>query len=106
MLEEKQDGADFAPPPPPRKIGLNVKKKTLYVCFVDFKNAFHTVLHNILWNKLITCAIECKFLNLIKSLYSKVKSCVRSNSGLTDLFVYKRGLRQGCLLSALLFALF
>ena len=39
-------------------------------------------------------------------MYSKVKSCVRSNEGLTDFFHYKKGLRQGCLLSPLLFALF
>ena len=39
-------------------------------------------------------------------MYSKVKSCVRSNNGLTELFLFKRGLRQGFLLSPLLFALF
>ena len=37
---------------------------------------------------------------------SKVKSCVRSNEGLTEFFPYNKGLRQGCLLSHLLFALF
>ena len=39
-------------------------------------------------------------------MYAKVKSCVRSDNDLTKLFAYKRGLRQGCLLSPLLFALF
>ena len=39
-------------------------------------------------------------------MYSKVKSCVRSNDGLTEFFPYNKGLRQGCLLSPLLFALF
>ena len=55
---------------------------------------------------MLNCGTEGKVLDLIKSMYSKVKSCVRSNSGLTDLSLYKRGLRQGCLLSPLLFALF
>ena len=44
-----------------------------------------------------------KFLNIIKSMYSKVKSCVRSNQGQTDFFIYKKELRQDCLLSPLLF---
>ena len=73
-----------------------MKKKTLYVCFVDLKKAFDTVSHNIPWSKLINYGIEGKFLNLIKSMYSKVKSCFRSNNGLTNLFLYKRGLLQGC----------
>ena len=83
-----------------------MKKKPLYVCFVDFKKAFDTVTHNILWSKLLGYGVEGKFLELIKSMYSKVKSCVRSDEGLTNLVLYKRGLRQGCLLSPLPFALF
>ena len=85
---------------------LNTKKKTLYVCFVDFEKAFDTVSHNILWSKLLNYGIEGKFLDLIISMYSKVKSCVRSHNGLTDLFLYKRGLRERCLLSPSRFALF
>ena len=39
-------------------------------------------------------------------MHAQVKSCVRAKSGLTDLFQYKRSVRQGCLLSPILFALF
>ena len=39
-------------------------------------------------------------------MYAQVKSCVRAKSGLTDLFQYKLGVRQGCILSPILFALF
>ena len=43
----------------------------------------------------------------IRSMYSKVKSCLKSNNGLTKLFPYTGGLRhQGCLLSPILFAMF
>ena len=39
-------------------------------------------------------------------MYTKVKSCVRSKNGLTNFLSYKRVVRQGCLLSPLLFSLY
>ena len=39
-------------------------------------------------------------------MYQKVKFCVRANNGLTNFFSCTRGVRQGCLLSPLLFSLF
>ena len=85
---------------------INKKRKKLFLCFVDFRKAFDKVEHTCLWNKLIQYKINGKFLRLIKSMYERVKSCVRSNYGLTEFFRYKKGVRQGCLLSPLLFALF
>ena len=40
------------------------------------------------------------------SLYNHVKSCVRGNDSLTDILPSNRGVRQGCLLSPVLFALY
>ena len=45
-------------------------------------------------------------MNAIKSIYSSVSSCVRVNSHKTDWFDVKCGLRQGCILSPILFNLF
>ena len=81
-------------------------KGPLYLCFVDFKKAFDSVDHKLLLNKLVTYGINGNFLKVISSLYSKVKSCVRGNDGLTDTFPCNRGVRQGCVLSPVLFALF
>ena len=39
-------------------------------------------------------------------MYQNLKSCVRANNGLRNFFSYTRGVRQGCLLSPLLFSLF
>ena len=56
--------------------------------------------------KLYKYGISGKFMTLVKSMYEQVKSCVKSKSGLTYFFKYKRGVRQGCLLSPVLFSLF
>ena len=81
-------------------------KGPLYVCFVDFKKAFDSVDHKLLLQQLVTYGINGNFLKVIKSLYDKVKSCVRGNDSLTDIFPCNRGVRQGCLLSPVLFALY
>ena len=85
---------------------FQVKKNPLYLCFVDFSKAFDSIDHRDLLCKLFKYGIHGNFLSIISSLYSKVKSCVRGNDDLTDLFSCSRGVRQGCLLSPLLFALF
>ena len=42
----------------------------------------------------------------IFTLYNNVRSCVRVNANLTDWFDVKCGLKQGCVLSPLLFNIF
>ena len=81
-------------------------KGPLYVCFVDFKKAFDSGDHKLLVQQLVTYGIKGNFLKVIKSLYDQVKSCVRGNNSLTDIFPCNRGVRQGCLLSPVLFALY
>ena len=81
-------------------------KGPLYVCFVDFQKAFDSVDHRLLLQQLVTYGIKGNFLKVITSLYDKVKSCVRGNDSLTDIFPCKRGVRQGCPLSPVLFALY
>ena len=81
-------------------------KGPLYVCFVDFQKAFDSVDHKPLLQQLVTYGIKSNFLKVITSLYDKVKSCVRGNDSLTDIFPCKRGVRQGCPLSPVLFALY
>ena len=73
---------------------------------IDFKKAFDKVNHQFLWQKISRYGVGGKVLKIIKSMYKKVKPCVRSRTGLTELFRYTRGVMQGCLLSPLLFSLY
>ena len=85
---------------------VNKNQKKLFLCFVDFRKAFNKVDHCLLWTKLLNYGIDGKFMRLIRSMYNKMKSCVRYKFGVTKFFKLRKGVRQGCLLSPLLFALF
>ncbi len=44
--------------------------------------------------------------NVFRSMYSQLKSCVKTLNGLTDFFLCTFGTRQGCMISPFLFALY
>jgi hypothetical protein len=51
--------------------------KRLYCCFIDYVKAFDSVSHFKLWLKLAKCGVTGKLLNIIKSMYAKLKSNVK-----------------------------
>ena len=78
-------------------------KVPLYVCFVDFRKAFDSVDHTMLWTKLIKLGISEQLLEINSAATSSVKL---STYEVTHQFPCKKGIRQGCNLSPLLFTLF
>lgn len=80
-------------------------KKT-YAFFVDFKAAFDRVPRQALLYKLSCMGLSRKFLKLLESLYKGTKSAVWDGEAKSDYFETKSGVKQGCLLSPLLFALY
>ena len=82
------------------------KNKKLFCCYVDYTKAFDSIWREALWHKLINCGIQGKILNVIKSMYAQIKSCVFLNGEKSDFFISARGVRQGENLSPLLFSLF
>lgn len=83
-----------------------LKKKRLYCCFVDFKKAFDTVDRFKLWYKLGNMGLGGKILNIMKSMYNNVKSCISIGGLKSDYFANKLGLMQGEVLSPVLFAFY
>jgi hypothetical protein len=73
---------------------------------VDCRKAFDLVLRNLLWEKLLQTGVHGKVLDIVKDMYSKAKSCVKTSLGLSNFFVSNVGLRQGEHLSPILFYLF
>ena len=78
----------------------------MYCLFIDFKDAFDSVHHELLWHVLKKQGVKGKFLLTLKSMYSPLKSCVNTNDGLTEFFNCKVGTRQGCMISPMLFVFF
>ena len=80
--------------------------KRLYVIFVDMMKCFDSIYRNGLYIKLFKSGIQGKMLRIIRDMYSNVKSCVKQMSSFSDYFSYSVGLRQGEVMSPLLFSLF
>ena len=78
----------------------------LYCIFVDFSKAFDSVNRNKLFMKLKRIGIQEKMYKIIENMYSEVYSSVKVGSYLTKMFECPTGVRQGCMLSPLLFILF
>ena len=77
-----------------------------YCAFIDFSQAFDSIPHQKLWYRLITEGIHGRILVILRSMYTKLKSCVKTPDGLTELFSCLMGTRQGCMISPLLFILY
>ena len=78
----------------------------LHLMFIDFKKAFDRVWHDALWNTMRIYHIGNKTTDLIAALYKDAKSAVVTEQGMGAWFPTTVGVRQGCLLSPILFNLF
>ena len=83
------------------------KKNVVFYCiFVDFAKAFDNIGHETLGAALTRKNIDGKFLDILKSTYSKLQSCVKIDDKLTEYFECTIGTRQGCVASPIIFSLF
>ena len=80
--------------------------KPLYMAFIDQEKAFDRVVRAELWKSLAERGIFGELLRAVHSLYICSQAAVRTREGETDWFEVKCGLRQGCVLSPLLFIIF
>ena len=77
-----------------------------YMLYIDFSKAFDRVQHKYLWYRAISYGLHGKVLRVLRSMYSQLKSCVRTPQGLTEFFECKMGTRQGCMVSPFLFLMY
>lgn len=83
------------------------KRQATYVCFVDFASAYDSVWRDGLWYRMHELGIRGKWLRVLREMYDGVESRVLLNGQLHTPWVsVPLGLRQGCVLSPLLFNLY
>ena len=80
-------------------------KKT-YCCFIDIKKAYDRVWRDGLWHKMRELGVKGKMWRMIREMYSDVKSRCFVGEATTDWFDVDVGVRQGCVLSPILFNMF
>lgn len=82
------------------------QRKDVYMCFIDYQKAFDCVKHTELIRLLQERKIDKNDLRFIKNLYMNQTASVRVGSETTQSFPIEKGVRQGCVLSPLLFNLY
>ena len=88
------------------QLALNARGGKVFALFVDFRRAFPSVNHNLLWRKLHNFGISNKIIEVLMNLYSKAKIRIRNASGTTEEIDVMEGVLQGEVLSPILFAIF
>jgi len=78
----------------------------VYVCFVDFEKAFDRVKWAKLMEVIKKVGVDWRDRRMLAELYTKQEVLVRVNGELTEPGKIGRGVRQGCLVSPLLFSIY
>ena len=82
------------------------KQKDVYTCFIDYSKAFDTMNHESLIDLLSSLDIDAHDVRLLTNLYWNQQAAVRHNGELSNSIDIKQGVRQGCVASPHLFALY
>lgn len=86
-------------------VNANTGRKNRLLLGVDFDHAFDRVDHRYLWEVMQDIGFDQSFIAVIKNMYTDVTSTLQVNNGSTREIKVKSGVRQGCPLSMLLFAI-
>ena len=94
----------------PTSVGSSKKarefQKNIYFCFIDYAKAFDCVDHNKLWKILQEMGIPHHLTCLLRNLHARQEATVRTGHETTDWCQIRKGVCQGCILSACVFNLY
>ena len=82
------------------------KQKDVYTCFIDYSKAFDMVKHDSLVELLQSLDVDDADTRLLTNLYLTLTAAVRCDKDPSEWMSIKHGVRQGCVASPHLFALY
>ena len=85
---------------------VKVERKNLFVAFIDFRKAYDRINRDLLFLKLQKCGIRGTFYRNLKIMYDTLSYRVKVRGGTLDPISSLLGLKQGGVLSPLLFNIF
>jgi hypothetical protein len=80
--------------------------RQVFISFVDLEKAYDRVDRGLLWDVLLEYGVGGPLVGAVASLYEGSRSCVRISGCRSKMFDVGAGLRQGCVLSPLLFIVY
>ena len=90
----------------PQELGRKARVP-LFLCFIDLQKAYDSVDRTLLWQVLARFGTPPEMIEVIRQFHDGMRACVRSNDGrCSEWFEVAQGLRQGYILSPLLFNVF
>ena len=83
------------------------KRIPLYVCFIDLTKAYDSVDQTLLWTVLARFGVPQNMISAIHQFHDGMRACVRLDDRVcSGWFAMEQGLRQGYVLTPLLFNIF
>ena len=79
------------------------KNREIHLCFIDLEKAFDRIKRQDVWKILKDRGVDYELVENIKSLYRHTECYVRVRNERSEMFTYNSGLKQGCILSPILF---
>ena len=80
--------------------------RSVYACFRDASKAFDRVNHSVLLNKLFVRQVPSVVIFILKFWFTQQSFCVKCGNATADVFTGTNGLRQGAILSPVLFNMY
>ena len=78
----------------------------VFTCCMDMTKAFDLVCHSLLFRKLLQAGLPTIFIRLLLVIYLNQFANVKWNNSFSSMFTLRNGVRQGGVLSAILYCLY